>query len=232
MNVRQLFSMARLALAVSLAAVTVGCATTVQTDRAEKSGFLKDYRQLKEGHEGEANWVYIAPDINLASYSKILISPITIWAGKDSEAADLSPEDRQMLGTYLYEALKKNLGVDYELVDKPGPGVIMLRVAITEAEGSIVILDTITSLMPQPLLISHGKALVTGMHSFVGEAWVEAEGLDSQTGKRLWAAVDSRAGGKVPDFGGTWSDVKESYDFWAVQLRNRLAAERAKGSSR
>lgn len=219
---------ASLVLAVCLAVGLAGCATTQRTRRAEKTGFLGDYSQLQEGQRGEAVWVYVNPETKFSAYDKILIKPITIWVREDSAVGDLAEEDRQMLAAYLYNALKTALEADYTIVDRPGPGVITLRVAITEAAGSNVALDTLTSLHPVPIGLSYGQKLFTGKHSFVGEAWVETEGLDARSGERLFAAVDSRAGAKIPDFGATWSNVKDAYDYWAGLLKERLAEERAK----
>jgi hypothetical protein len=47
------------------------------------------------------------------------------------------------------------------------------------------------------------------------------------SGKRLSAAVDERWGTKAIRGGIlAWSDAKEAFDHWAVQLRERLAKER------
>ena len=60
----------------------------------------------------------------------------------------------------------------------------------------------------------------------MGEAGIEGEILDSLSQVRLSAAVDSRAGGRR---GGAseWSDVENAFNFWAEQLRKRLAERRA-----
>ena len=42
-------------------AMIAGCALTRQTRSVEKSGFLGDYSDLREGGSGEAQLVYIKP---------------------------------------------------------------------------------------------------------------------------------------------------------------------------
>ncbi len=223
MSCSKLQWMGCLLLVTCLGIVLAGCASTVQKGGAEPSGFLGDYSQLKEGTDDEAQLIYINPETDFAAYDKVIIEPITIWADEDSDVADLPEEDRQMLMDYLFKAAKDNLEGDYAIVDKPGPGVMVLKVAIIDAEGSMVVLDTLTSLYPGTHVLSYGMKLITGTHTFVGEAGVEAEIVDSQTGERLIAAVDERAGNKVPDFSGTWGDVKDAYDYWAGRLKERLA---------
>ena len=73
-------------------------------------------------------------------------------------------------------------------------------------------------------------ALATGEWAFTGSAGLEVEMLDSVSGVRLAAAVDRRTGGKitgkVDKFSGWWT-IKNSLDFWANQMRERLAEARA-----
>ncbi len=134
-----------------------------------------------------------------------------------------------MLAGHLYTAMKTQLKQDYMLVDRAGPGVMRVTVAITEARGSNVVLDVVSTVAPPARLISAGTRLVTGTNAFVGKAAVEGEILDSLSGDRLIAAADERAGAKVlRGSGGTWEDVKESYDYWAERLRSRLAELRTR----
>lgn len=216
-------------LAVVFLIGPVACVTTDQARSVDTSGFLKDYSQLKEGDDDQALLVYINPQTDFRGYDKIMLDPVTLWANEDSDVFELPVEDRKMLGNYLLAALIENLKKDYTLVDQPGPGVMHLRTAITEAEGSWVVMDTIATVIPQLLMISNLKKLGTGTQAFVGKASVEAEMLDSQTGERLLAAVDRRAGGKAWE-GKTesWADVKQSYDYWAKKLQTRLKELRAR----
>ncbi|TMB44267.1 MAG: DUF3313 domain-containing protein [Deltaproteobacteria bacterium] len=80
----------RSGLAVVVAAGIValsGCPTTRQTRSVEKSGFLGDYSQLREGGMGEAQLVYIKSGVPWARYSKMEIDPVTIWTSGDSDVA-------------------------------------------------------------------------------------------------------------------------------------------------
>lgn len=43
------------------------------------------------------------------------------------------PSDQQMLGDYFYNRLKEELSKSFTLVGQPGPGVLMLQVAIVNA---------------------------------------------------------------------------------------------------
>lgn len=203
-----------------------GCASTCQKRSVTGSGFLSDYSQLKDRGGDTMMLSYIDPKADFKSYTKIMLDPVRAYvAGKNSSMASLSKEKQQDLVNYFDAALRENLKKDFALVNQPGPGVILLRVAITEAKGSMVLLDTVSSVIPIGIALSSVKAIATGKHLSVGEIGAEGEGLDSVTGKRLFAAVDARAGrkytGKLDKFS-KWHAAEDAMDFWAAQLRDRL----------
>jgi len=204
-----------------------GCAETQQAREVQSSGFLgTDYARLKEGNEGEALLVYRDPNVNLAKYDKIRLDPVTIWMSSKSAFEGISAEDRQKLADDLYTALHKELSQDYRLVDRLGPDVMRVQVALTDAKGSAPVMDTISTVMPIGLAISQTKALVTGKPSFVGETQAEAKVTDGANGQLLAAAIDRRVGGKsISGTTNSWDDVHEAFEYWARQLRYRLCSE-------
>ena len=205
-----------------------GCAPTQQARTVESSGFLgTDYARLREGGEGQALLVYRDSKADFASYDKVRLDPVTIWKSGKSAFDGLSATDRQKLADNLYVVLGKELAEDYKLVDQPGPGVLRIQVALTDARASSPVMDTISTVLPIGLAVSQTTALITGEPSFVGEAQVEAKVTDGATGALLAAAIDRRVGGKsVSGSINSWDDVNESFEYWAKQLRYRLCMER------
>ena len=208
-----------------------GCASTYQARSVEtSSGFLDDYSILKKGTWSQALLVYINPQANemCKKYTKVLLEPVTIWVKDKSSLEKVSEEDRQMLTDYLYDSLKEALGKDYEIVDRAGPDVLRVRAALTEADGSLVVLDTITSVVPIALGVSTLKQLVFGTASFVADASIELEAQDSLAQTTLVALVDRRAGGKgwSKKFN-KWGKVEKAFDYWAEKAQTRLASCRA-----
>jgi hypothetical protein len=219
-------------LAVLLA---MGCGTTHGLGNIDESGFLKDYSMLHEGEGEDPQLIYINPAVDFADYDKILLEPVSVYAVKDSDLHKLPPEEQrkklQPLVDYLHATLLEQLSEDYSLVDRAGPGTIRLRVAITGAGSSYVVLDTVSTVVPIGLAISTLKEVFTGESAFVGDARIEAELLDSQTSVRLAAGVDSRAGNKITanfDKFDKWHAVKDCFDKWALRLKTRLREESGK----
>lgn len=209
----------------------LGACATFQARSAKKSGFLGDYSQLKAGGDGKALLVYINPKADFKSYSRILMDPIKLYASSESSLNNLSKDDQMKILNYADAAIREKLAKDYVFVHEPGPNVMRLRIALTEAEDANVTIDTISTIIPIGLAINSLTALATGSWAFVGSAGVEAELMDSQTGTRLAAAVDRQGGGKITGKGDKfdeWRTVKSAIDLWAERLQKRLAEFRTK----
>ncbi len=213
---------------LALMGVIAGCAETYQAKKVQESGFLGDYSLLHKGEEGQALLVYRNPNANWKSYNKVLLDPVTVWAGKDSQLKDVSPEDTTRLAEYLYVKIHAALAGDYQFVKAPGPGVLHIQIAITEADQPNAVMHTIGNVVPQAIVVSQLKKLVTGTNSFVGQASVEVKITDGATGVILAEAVDKHGGGKglARATENTWADVEHAYDYWANKLKYRLCQAR------
>ncbi len=215
-----------------LVALAAGCAPTRQAKRVEQSGFLGDYSKLEPGKGNEALLVYRNPKADFTKYDKILVEAVTVWRPRDAESDDVSADEMQALADYLHAAMVTKLDEDYQIVTASGPGVLRVRLAITEATGANATMNTVTTIIPQTRTLSALRHLATGTRAFVGRASAEAEILDGQSGERLFAAADRREGGKtLQTTFSTWGDVKAAYDHWAERARDRLREERQKAQT-
>ncbi|MFA5177704.1 MAG: DUF3313 domain-containing protein [Candidatus Omnitrophota bacterium] len=211
--------------AIVLALFVSGCATTEQVPTIRMSGFLGDYSQLHHGRPGQAEFTYRNPSMDLGKYQKAMLDRVQIWAAEDNSAlSKLSREDQQLLVDYLYVALKDALQKDYTLVNEPGPDVLRIRCAITEARATSPVKEILSTVTPYGLGISYARKLVTGTHSGVGIVSIEGELLDSVSGERLAAVVDRRAGTKSLNIKATrWGEVQDAFNFWARRMQTNLA---------
>jgi hypothetical protein len=118
------------ALLGSLAAV-VACAGTAVV---EPSGFLGDYSQLKPGRADQAQLVYIDSAADFSAYERVQLEPVEVWqraGGSDAPSGELAS-----LAADLESALRKQLALEFELVDSPGPGTLRIRTALTQVRKS------------------------------------------------------------------------------------------------
>ncbi|HVN90215.1 MAG TPA: DUF3313 domain-containing protein [Candidatus Binataceae bacterium] len=216
------------------ALVLNGCSTTqqMQPDIISKaqgaqnpvpqfSGFLGDYSLLSPGGEGQALYRYVAPDVNWQQYNSVMIDPVTFWAGNDTK---VSPDEQQKLCTYFYNKLRESMVKYFQVVDQPGPGVMRLQVAITDASSAIPVLRTASVIIPQMRIVSRLKELATGSYSFVGSARGEMKLTDSVTGAILAEAMDQQMGGNALKTAATWQwqDAQRAFDHWCDLMATRL----------
>jgi hypothetical protein len=217
-------SAATLALVALLVLALAGCAATRgRRGTPEPSGFLGDYSELAPREGYEAQEVYLRPGVDWSSYTAVQIESVTLWANQEGALPD--PKEQQMLTDTLYTALTNKLGAEFALADRPGPGVVRLRAALTQAKGARVPLRTITTIVPQLRLLSAAVGLSADLAVTVGTATVEAEIEDSISGQRLAAAVDERAGNKALFTTRTftkWGDVEAACDYWAGRVAEFL----------
>lgn len=223
--------------AAGLAAVLLmtGCATTVESTpaaaKALESGgplpaavtgfFGPDAARLAPGPQGGAALVWINPNAQWSSYTKVLLQPVEFWAAADSK---VSPSDQQVLTEYFYNALQTNLAKNFTLVNQPGPGVLTLRVALMDATTAVPGLRTISVVVPQARILNAAQSLATDSYAFVGSAEAEMMATDSVTGQLLAEAVDKQAGGMGLKGAASfqWGDAQNAMDYWAQRIPNRF----------
>ena len=230
-------TIAGLAAAGLAAALLVsGCSTTVESQPSAAkalesggplpssiTGFLgADASKLAPGPEGGAALVWINPNAQWSSYTKIQLMPVEFWAAADSK---VSTADQAVLTEYFYNQLQANLSKSFTLVDQPGPGVMTLRVALMDATTAVPGLRTISVVVPQARVLNMAQSLATDSYAFVGSAEAETKMTDSVSGEVLGEAVDQRAGGMGLKGAASfqWGDAQNAMDYWAQKIPNRLS---------
>jgi Protein of unknown function (DUF3313) len=233
-NLRTKISMG-IAVAGMAALLASGCSTTVEsTPAAEKAvesggplpssvtGFLgPDASKLAPGPEGGAALVWVNPNAQWSSYTKIQLMPVEFWAAADSK---VSPADQTVLTEYFYNQLQTNLSKSFMLVNRPGPGVMTLKVALMDATTAVPGLRTISVIVPQARVLNLAQSMATDSYAFVGSAEAEMKLNDSITGTLLVEAVDQRAGGMGIKSAASfeWGDAQNAMDYWAQKIPNRI----------
>lgn len=197
-----------------------GCAAGGMTD-VKKTGFLTDYGQLKPGGDDRAALVYIKSGVDYKTYNKLMFERIVVLLSDSAEYRAVDPATLKEMTDYYQNALFNAFKDGYEIVDQPGPGVLRVRVAITQLKPSNPTANTLSTIIPVGIVAAGATKAVSGDNLGTGEAATEMEVLDSVSGERLAAAVDRRQGGKGV-FRGKWEDTKEAFDFWAKRFRQRL----------
>jgi hypothetical protein len=226
MNRSLIVNIAAPGLAVCVLLGLVGCATSSQLRGDMQSGFLSDYSMLRKVSVKQANYLYIDKNANWANYTKIWLKPVELWhaQGPESPLGKMSRESQQWLVDSMRVAMVESLTNDFQLVDHGGPDVLVIREALTDGRPSRPAIGVVSSVFLPVRVASFGERLITGSDLGLGKVVIETEALDGQTGQRVAAVVDARAGTQaLPNkFGNTWNDVKLAFDGFAQRLHKRL----------
>ncbi len=188
------------------------------------TGFLgNDYSLLKPGQEGQAALVYVNPNVQWNQYDKVMLEPVEFW---DAENSSVSPADQHMLTSYFYNQLKTDLQKNFTLVDQGGPGVMVLQVALINAEAATPVMRSVSLVVPQLRLVNALQSMATGSYAFVGSAEAAGKITDSQTGQLLAAAIDQREGGTSLKSAAQWQwgDAESAMNLWAGTTSERLVS--------
>lgn len=193
------------AIALATALASAGCAP-----RSGFSGFLRDYSKLERDPFLDNSLAYTSPTADLKQYTKFIIDPVVVHFAPDADGVAIDPADLKILADYWRDEAVKALSRRYTVVTEPGPGVLRVRAAITGIKRNA------------PL--GSGQAITKGPEIMLGGASMEAEGLDSRTGERVSAVVDSRSGTVLGITGQrqTYDDAKEIMRLWVERFVARV----------
>jgi hypothetical protein len=208
------------------ALVMTGCFAQKQAGSVKFSGYMPDvYPLLQKGEKGQALYNYEKPGLNVASYTKILLEPVTILRPADAKGA--VPEDDQKVANNFYSQLVAELSKNYEMVKEPAPNALRVEVALTDVSSGIGAVQTVTSILPIGLAIKLTQTMVGAKPSFSGQVSVEVKITDAASGELLGAAVDRRiAEQKIGDVVNTWDNLTNVTETWSQMFAYRLCTER------
>ena len=209
---------------LTLAACTTTEKAHIDTSAGLNCGLLGPgcSNRLVAGNKDQIGMRYVNPAAKWTSYRQVMISPVTFWAG---DSTQISSADQQALVNYFNQQLQQELGKKFTIAQQPGPGVLKIEVAMTDAETATPLLRSITMIVPQAHMVSNLKYLATGTFPFVGGAQAEIRISDSVTGKVQAEGLDRRIGGGsfTTGFQWQWGDAENAITKWSEILSERLS---------
>jgi hypothetical protein len=173
----------------------------------------------------DAAWV--KPTLDLTPYKKLMVvsqgvsfrklEPVSSFQQRNETQFPVKEENKERLARELKTAFETELGKleRYQLVDKPGPDVLLLVGAV---------IDVVSNIPPDIDSARFGRG---GVYlTSIGDATLVLELRDSESGEILGRAADRRAAESPFAFEvnnvTAWSEVRRLASYWATQLRKRL----------
>lgn len=196
---RLVFCLSLLASSVLLIGLTAQAQDSKQQDQllSQESGFLGDYYSKLQPDPNNADLlIYWRNKDVLKNSNKFILNPVIVYLLPEVQQRGIDPEQLAKLTQYFTKAISSELkSGHYELVTKPGAGVMVLRVAITNVEPTGGTENA--ALKGAEVAATHAAApgvalLVPRLN--VGKVSIEGEIVDSVSGEVMVAVMCSKSG--------------------------------------
>ena len=187
-----------------------GCASKY-VEPEQYSGFLTNYSVLKEDKSpsGAPVMRWIQPGLDVSQFTSVYVEPSQLYP--QPQATDKIPASTlQGITQYYDQALKTQFAKVLPLANGPGPGVLVVRPAITAVSAKT------KSLQPYEVipiaLIAAGISTATGIRDQDTSLATEAAFMDGSNNKVVAQVVRKGAGSELENS----SQVLKATDFRAV----------------
>jgi hypothetical protein len=225
--------------------------TATDSARLTKSGFLSDYARLKPVAAIDGIECWRDPRLDPKKFDKVMVSRIVVSlappkGNKEGEQKTIDPSDLKTLTDYFYGSLVTALKPQMPVVDKAGPGVVVIRIALTDLVPTTVTDSVAGTLIPYAFIAEAGSGVATGRPAgstpYMGETGMEmqfrdgatgailAECRDTQIGRKYAADTNASAAGAAQTWASgylnsfqAWSYAKNAFDKWSMLVAKRFA---------
>ena len=96
------FFLSLLLLPLLFSCALVGNSSKVAKAVPETSVLVPESLLHPSKEQGVAQLIYVAPDVEWASYTKIILNPVSFWRGAESKTDGLSQRNAQILSNYFW----------------------------------------------------------------------------------------------------------------------------------
>ena len=168
-------------------ALMTGC-MSAKPDKSDYSGWMDDYSNLSEfkTSSGAVAMRWVNPELKKGQYRALMIDPIAYYPAPPADS-QVPQKTIQALPNYLTQQMRNNIGSEIKIVQKPGPGVLRLRAAITGVETPTEG-PKAYEVIPVALIFA-GASAATGHRDHNTLVYLEAQLIDSESGEVMAKSV-------------------------------------------
>ena len=179
---RSACAFAVLALAVAACASATPTAPSSIPDAANM--------QRSPNVSGRLSWV--KEGVDFRKYTSIMIAPVTIYDGADTDWGNTSPADRTEIANHLETAYSRAIAQNMRVVNRPGANTLLLRMQLVGVESNLPVASTASRVIPVGLVANLVNQAAGQPGTFTGSVTTAFTLYDSTTNTLLAASVDKK----------------------------------------
>jgi hypothetical protein len=215
-------------------------------------GFLTQPARLKANPQSGGALCWRQPGVDWKRFDKVMIERIKVSIAAGPNQSTVDPTDLKALVDYFHGALVRDLGKVAKVVDKNGPDVLRLRIAITSLVPTNAVDSLVGTAVPYGFVAEMGSGAATGRPvgstPYMGRAGLEAQFIDGGSGTILGECADHEIGlkyaanlnasatgaaetwlnGYASSFS-SWTYAQDAFNKWSAEFARRLSELRAAG---
>ena len=224
-------------------------ATETTVANVPRVGFLTDYTRLQPMPGGGGMLCWRDAGVNWKQYDKVMIEPMRVTFAPGSDQKPVDPTDLKVLFDYFHGALVKALQPRTQVVTATGPGVLRVRIALTNLAPTNTMESLAGTAVPYGFVAEMGSGVATGRPAgstpYLGQTGLEVQFRDGASGNAVAECADTEIGRKYAadisksaplaaetwmngyfDSFSSWSYARDAFDKWAAVFAQRLDALR------
>lgn len=191
-----------------------GCASA-----PTRTGFIQEDIDLQPVPRDKSMLWWEHPDFSWQSYTKVMLDPVQVRIEPTRVGKNVKWEEVQGLAKELHSKVAAELAPEFPVAGQPGADVLRIRAAITDIDPANPALNVVTTL-----------AFFVPMD--MGSVAIEAEFIDSATGRPIAALADRKSGTPLQVASGLkrYGHVRRAFERWAKDLKAALTKNNEKTS--
>ncbi len=194
--------------------VVQGCASA-----PTRTGFIQEDIDLQPVPRDKSMLWWEHPDFSWQTYTRVMLDPVQVRIEPTRVGKNVKLEEVQDLANELHRKVAAELAPEFPVADQPDADVLRIRAAITDIDPANPALNAVTTL-----------ALFVPMD--MGSVAIEAEFIDSATGRPMAALADRKSGTPLQIASGfkRYGHVHRAFERWAKDLKAALTNKNGKTS--
>jgi len=155
---------------------------------------LSSTNELKPTKNGENAFQYVSPDIQSVQYANVIVDPVTVYTGDDSQFRSVSTANREKIAEYMQQQFTAAFAKDVKVVETDAaPNTIRLHLTLTGMRTSTPVISTLSHVAPGGIVINAGLGAAGHGGTFTGSISYAAEVYDAASGELKYAVISQRA---------------------------------------